>query len=307
MHTQCIWQAGVHNAFTDLIAWQGALWCVFREGSAHVSADGAFRLLRSGEQGQQWQSVALITHPAADLRDAKFSILPDGRLMLYGAGALHDRQQQSHQSFAWYSDNGLDWSPAQAIGEANIWIWRLSWRQQTALALGYKCGTPRFVRAYQSRDGYDFQAISPAIYSGSYANESALHFEPDGTALCLLRRDPEHGLYGRASPPYTEWHWQDSGMRIGGPAWLALPNGRLLACVRLYDNQVRTSLCWVDKHTGKLNEWRTLPSGGDCSYAGMVVCANQLIVSYYSSHEGQSRIYIARLLLQEVAETSHPS
>lgn len=298
MNVKCIWQAGAHNAFTDLIVWQNAFWCVFREGSAHVSPDGAFRLLRSIDQGQHWQSVAYITHPAADLRDAKFSLLADGRLMLYGAGALHDKSQQSHQSFAWFSADGFAWSEAIAIGEPNIWIWRLNWQQHQGVALGYKCGgEPRFVRAYTTENGIDFQPITPDIYNSSYANESGLVFATDGTALCLLRRDPEHGLFGQAKPPYNEWHWQDIGCRIGGPQWLALADGRLLACVRLYDERIRTSLCWIDRHSGQLTEWQALPSGGDCSYAGMVLQDKQLYISYYSSHEGQSRIYLAELSL----------
>jgi hypothetical protein len=39
----------------------------------------------------------------------------------------------------------------------------------------------------------------------------------------------------------------------------------------------------------------TLPSGGDCSYAGLVWHEGQLWVSYYSSHEGKTAIYLARL------------
>ena len=289
---QCIWQQAAHNAFTDLIHFNRTFWCVFREGSAHVSPDGQFRILRSLD-GVHWVSTAVIASKNADLRDAKFSILPDGGLMLYGAGALHDKSQQSHQSYAWFSDDGLHWSEALPIGEPNIWIWRLSWHQQQGMAMGYKCGQPRFVRAYQTHDGHHYQPISPDSYSGSYANESGLLFEPGGTALCLLRRDPEHGLYGRAKPPYQHWDWRDIGCRIGGPEWLELPDGRLLACVRLYDNKVRTSLCWIDRRSGQLTEWQALPSGGDCSYAGMVLQGSKLFISYYSSHEGQSRIYLA--------------
>ncbi len=298
MHVKCIWQTGVHNAFTDLIDWQDALWCVFREGSAHVSPDGAFRILRSDDRGQHWQSVTVLTHATADLRDAKFAVLPDGRLMLYGAGALHDNTPTSHQSFSWFSETGADWSQPVAIGEPNIWIWRLTWRQQEALALGYHCGPgSRFVRAYRTSDGIAFQALATDIYGGSYANESAIVYEHDGTALCLLRRDPDNGLFGLARPPYTEWQWQDIGCRIGGPQWLQLDDGRLLACVRLYDERIRTSLCWIDRQTGLLTEWQALPSGGDCSYAGMLIKEQRLYLSYYSSHEGQSRIYFAESAL----------
>ncbi|KKO47800.1 hypothetical protein VT06_14915 [Arsukibacterium sp. MJ3] len=58
---RCIWQQAEHNAFTDLIWFQQALWCVFREGSAHVSPGGAFRLLRSADLGQSWHKAALIS------------------------------------------------------------------------------------------------------------------------------------------------------------------------------------------------------------------------------------------------------
>ena len=39
----------------------------------------------------------------------------------------------------------------------------------------------------------------------------------------------------------------------------------------------------------------TLPSGGDTSYAGMVWHEGLLWVSYYSSHEGKSAIYLAKV------------
>lgn len=297
MQTLRIWQQAPHNAFTDLIYFHYTLWCVFREGSAHVSPDGQFRILRSLD-GIHWLSSAVISMAGADLRDAKFSLLPDGRLMLYGAGALHDKSQQSHQSFAWFSDNGLEWSAPVAIGEPNFWLWRLAWFGQQALAVSYHCGQPRLVKAYQTRDARHFVPLGQAIYQGSYANESAICFEPDGTALCLLRRDPENGLLGVARPPYHDWQWTDIGCRIGGPAMLRLADGQLLVCVRLYDQQVRTSLCKLDRLTGKLTELQVLPSGGDCSYAGMVLRENSLYISYYSSHEQRSAIYVTRLELR---------
>jgi hypothetical protein len=38
-----------------------------------------------------------------------------------------------------------------------------------------------------------------------------------------------------------------------------------------------------------------LPSGGDCSYAGMVWHDDLLWISYYSSHEGKTSIYLATI------------
>ncbi len=41
----------------------------------------------------------------------------------------------------------------------------------------------------------------------------------------------------------------------------------------------------------------TFPSGGDTSYAGLVWHDGLLWVSYYSSHEGKTSIYLAKVEL----------
>jgi hypothetical protein len=38
-----------------------------------------------------------------------------------------------------------------------------------------------------------------------------------------------------------------------------------------------------------------LRSGGDCSYPGMVYSDNLLWLSYYSAHEGEQAIYLAKI------------
>jgi hypothetical protein len=43
----------------------------------------------------------------------------------------------------------------------------------------------------------------------------------------------------------------------------------------------------------------TLPSGGDTSYAGLAWQDGLLWVSYYSSHEGKTSIYLAKVKLPE--------
>lgn len=62
-----IWNEAPHNAFTDLLRWQGQWYCVFREGQAHVSPDGALRIIASSD-GKEWASVA---HDLANGRSAR--------------------------------------------------------------------------------------------------------------------------------------------------------------------------------------------------------------------------------------------
>src|SRR6188508_961896 len=81
-----IWDSAPHNAFTDLARFNGQWFCVFREGKAHVSPDGAIRVLASSN-GNAWNSAARLTSTNADLRDAKIVITPKNELMLTAAGA----------------------------------------------------------------------------------------------------------------------------------------------------------------------------------------------------------------------------
>jgi len=131
-----IWDAAPHNAFTDVVRFRDAWYCVFREGQGHVSPDGALRVLTSLD-GEKWESAALIKSPDSDLRDAKISITPAGELMLAGAGALHDKSQYTHQSLAWFSKDGRNWSEPHKIGDPDFWLWRIVWHRDKAYAVGY--------------------------------------------------------------------------------------------------------------------------------------------------------------------------
>jgi len=293
-----IWDAAPHNAFTGLVWFKDQWFCVFREGKAHVSPDGALRVIQS-KDGRAWTSAARITSINADLRDAKIAVTPDNLLMLSGAGALHQPAEFKHQSLAWFSRDGTRWSEPVKIGEPNFWLWRVTWHKKTAYSIGYDTSAEKFIRLYTSKDGRDFDSLVPRLFDQGHPNETSMIFQPDDTCLCLLRRDgnPGSGQLGVAKPPYTNWVWKDLGIKIGGPHMLPLPDGRIVAAVRLYDGAVRTSLMWLEPDAGKLTEFLKLPSGGDTSYAGLVWQEKLLWVSYYSSHEGKTSIYLARVRL----------
>ena len=293
-----IWDQAPHNAFTDLIRFKDRWYCCFREGATHVAPDGALRVITSTD-GEKWAPAARIARQGADLRDPKLCLTPDGRLMLSGVAAFPQGSPVRYRSMAWFSGDGKDWGEGREIAEPNFWLWRPAWHDRTAYGVGYATAGPKFARLYSSPDGVEWKTLVEILVDKDHPNESALTFLDDGTCLCLVRREAgtATGLLGRAKPPYTEWAWKDTGTRVGGPAMRRLPDGRILAAVRLYDKKVRTALCWVDAEAGTLTEFLTLPSGGDCSYAGMVFHDGLLWVSYYSSHEGKTSIYLAKVRL----------
>lgn len=297
--TEKVWSAAPHSAFTDLIRYHGRFFLAFREGKAHVSEDGAIRILTS-EDALRWDTAALHSYPVADLRDPKLCVTPDGRLMLTAAAAMHPPADFTHHTMVWHSSDGRDWSAAERIGEPNIWIWRVQWHEGRGYGFGYSTGKDRFVRVYMTTDGRKFQILNPRAYGEDTPSEASIAFLTGDHALCLLRREST-ALVGRSRPPYRGWTWQDAGTRIGGPHILRLDDGRILAAGRLYDGRTRTSLCWLDPERPAIEEFLRLPSGGDTSYPGLVLDDEFLYVSYYSSHENKSCIYLSKVKLPPIA------
>ncbi len=294
-----IWDRAPHNAFTDLLFHEGRWFCVFREGSEHVSPDGSLRVIVS-DDGEAWESLALVTHPVEDLRDAKLSVTPDGHLMLNGAGMQADEEIRYH-SFAWFSeDQGKTWSEPHRIGDPGFWLWRAQWHDGYCYSMGYRADrdrTERITRFYRSRDGKDYETLIPEVNLPNGVGEDRILFLEDDSALCLFRHETGNKMayLGRAVPPYDAWDWKELNLRIGGPNLVRLPGGHLLAVTRLYDGGARTSLSWLDPEAGTLTECLKLPSGGDTSYAGLVWKDDLLWISYYSSHEEKTCIYLAKV------------
>ena len=279
-----IWDKAPHNAFTDLIRFQDRWFCVFREGQNHASSDGALRVITSPD-GEKWESAALFTSTNSDLRDAKITVTPDGQLMLW---------VQADQSVVWFSKDGYTWSDMNKTGRH--WLWRVTWHKGTAYGVSYGGGV---VRLYSSKDGKTFDTLVDRLFAVGKPNEASLVFDSD-TMYCLLRREGGPGLLGVSQPPYTEWEWKDTGAHFGGPHMIRLPDGRFVAAVRLWvGGPTRTSLCWINPQSGKLSESLRLPSGGDTSYAGLVLHDSLLWVSYYSSHEGKTAIYLAKVKVEK--------
>lgn len=293
-----IWDAAPHNAFTDLLRHGDEWFCVFREGQAHVSPDGAIRVLTSHD-GEKWQSSALLKSPRGDMRDAKIVATPDGRLMLIAAIAIPDGEKKIHQSVVAFSEDGRTWSNWKDVADENFWLWRVIWHDGNAYGIGYQTGDKKSTRLYRGKTGDDFSTHVETLFGQGYPNETGIAVLPDETMLVLMRRDGKEssGQLGISRPPYTDWSWRDIGTRIGGPQIVQLPDGRFVAAVRLYDGRVRTSLCWLDPATAQLDEFQVLPSGGDTSYPGLVLHDGKLWVSYYSSHEGKTSIYLAKVKL----------
>lgn len=301
-----IWDKGNHNAFTDLIRFQDRWYCVFREGTGHAAGPGTIRVL-SSKDGGRWESAALIATKDVDLRDPHICVTPDGRLMINGGAAVPAARNPltDHYSFVCFSKDGTTWTEPKRVLDSWQWLWRVTWHKGTAYGVAYtwkpeKKDGPRSYRAilYRSKDGIKYEKVTD--FDIPQTTEATLRFDGD-TMLCLQRRDgtPNSAMLGRSVPPYDKWEWKDLGRYFGGPNFLQTPDGAWWAAGRfIEDKKAQTVVCRLDVKNGKLEHALTLPSGGDTSYPGLVWHQDRLWISYYSSHEKKTNIYLARLRTQ---------
>lgn len=291
-----IWDQADHSAFTDLIRHQGDWFCVFREGKQHAHGDtGRIRILTS-QDAKTWESVVLLEEEGVDLRDPKFSTRPDGELMLLAGGSVFgDEGFVTRSPRVSFSPDGRSWSTLQKVLAEEHWLWRATWFQGIAYSVS-KMGDGKDTRKvilYSSEDGVHWDWITVFKNIPAWPNETTLRFMPDGEMVALLRRN-KTGWIGTSRPPYKDWAWHETGHRLGGPNFIRLPNGELWAGSRSYrEEEYRTVLARMTRTT--YEPVLTLPSGGDTSYPGMVWDQDLLWMSYYSSHEGKSSIYLARI------------
>jgi hypothetical protein len=312
-----IWDAGKHNAFTDLIRWRDQWYCTFREADGHVGGDGQLRVLVSAD-GDKWESAALIGEKGIDLRDPKLSVTPDDRLMIVAGGSVYEgKTLKGRQPRVTFSKDGRTWSDPQRVLAEGDWLWRVTWHGGKAYGISYDAAertSPAAAAAAKSgkvepgpadwklklvssSDGVKYDVVTHLDVPG-HPNEATLRFLPDGEMVALVRREGGNtfGWIGRSPAPYKEWTWKETKHRLGGPNFIQIPDGTLWAAGRTYPGGAKTAVARMTAE-GDYEPVLTLASGGDTSYPGLVWHDGLLWMSYYSSHEGKTSIYLAKIKL----------
>ena len=308
-----IWSGAKHNAFTDLIRFRDQWFCTFREADAHVGSDGRIRVLVS-ETGEAWASAAMLEEAGTDLRDPKLSITADNRLMLVLGGSVYQaRKLVERQPRTAFSRDGRTWTAPQRVLERDDWLWRVTWHEGRAYGIVYTAPIPTpsaassasppewTLKFVASAEGTNFHRVT-RLEVPNHPNEGTVRFLPNGDCVALVRRDgldrkaDTTAWIGVSRAPYQEWRWHSAGMYVGGPDFLVLPNGTMVAAGRQLNPAPTGARTFVGRmDPDSVRPQLVLPSGGDCSYPGLVWYDNLLWVTYYSSHEGRTSIYLAKV------------
>jgi hypothetical protein len=300
------WGAAPHNGFTDLLRWRRCWWICFREGSAHAGAyDGSLRVLRSPD-GAAWESVAVIRgNPGEDLRDPHWLELPRAA----GVQLLVGVRTAARSTFtrAYQSPDGLNWDRGRDLWPPDTWLWRATRVGDLFLSAGYSTlRESRGIALYQSADGLEWSLRLPLLAGGhgawGYPHEPDLLALPDGTLLCLVRRDTDGlgytatALMGRSTPPYLAWTWSDLGVRIASIKLLLHPDSGVVVAGRLY-SPTRSAILHLDPTARIVVERVTLGYGVDAGYAGAVLTGRAVHISDMAVHPLTQRscIYWSRV------------
>ena len=302
-----IWDAAPHSAFTDLVRWNDKFYCAFRVGTGHVPGasgeDGRIQIIVS-PNGKIWSSTALVFEEGIDLRDPKLSVTPDDRLMLLIGGSNYDGTKlidvaprvaflkKGEEQFSKIQKLNID----SNIPGANHWLWRVTWHNGIGYGVSYQSDQPRRgLHLLKSTDGINYQLVKTFDIQGK-PNETTIRFDSKDEMFLVVRNEDQRriGHWGRSKPPYADWKWYPIKQRLGGPNLIQLPDASWLLGTRAYGKSTTTVLGRIDTE-GDFKNLITFPSGGDTSYPGMQIYEDQVWFVYYSSHEGKSAIYLARI------------
>ncbi len=267
----------------------------------------------TSEDGEQWTEAFSFAVPNRDPRDPHFLEFK-GRLFVFSGTWLVPENGllnlNEHLGYAVWSKDGEVWEgPAPMEGTYGHYVWRAAAYEDRA----FLCGRRR--RAFQS--GIESEQTPASIegamlvsedgiiwrfrtfFDESYGDETAFLFEEDGSILAIARDGAgERARVCRSDSPWHTWTRTPLDRNVGGPMIAAWGDRHLVGGRKYGENRVESMmLYWLIDD--QLQEVVELPSGGDCSYPGFVARDDkQGLLSYYSSHEGSSSIYVTDLVLK---------
>lgn len=291
---RCIWYDGYHNAFTDIIEFEGKYFCVFRHGTEHMPRGKGEVYVLCSEDLKQWQLIKKFP-PLADSRDPKlFKFQNKLGVVFFAYPDLVDYRKQ-RDVYISYSEDGINFSEVIKLKNNNFVFWRIRPFRDKLYALGYYApqekenGDEWLVCLFVSEDGVNFSKVSP-IVEGQFANETDLLFEKDATCFALVRREKQQTpVLAISTPPYKNWERHEMNLVLQGLHIFKFKD-QIYVAGRIFSKEgTKTAILSLDLNKKHLDMEVILPSGGDTSYCGSLIKDDMLYLSYYSQHEIETR------------------
>lgn len=292
---------GKHNAFTSLTHWHGGYWLAYRSGKAHNS-DGADIVVLHSADGEEWKE-AFRLDVLPDDRGGDFLTTPK-RLFYH----FNSMKGSALQSYVIHTDDGETWTKPEPVLEPQWIFWKplehngRFYANAHRKAEGKEAGKMRESRLITSSDGLKWETVA-TVRKGNWESETTFYFGPKEKLYAFLRtKYSVPGSIREAMPPYQKWTERPAGVHLSGHG-IHTFRGVTYLLSRTMEGKTTGTMIYTFED-GELRPYCALPSGGDCSYAEAAEAGDEMLVSYYSSHEGAASIYLARVPLKNAAAFS---
>ena len=310
---------GEHNAFTDLILWDGYYYICYRHGETHNSMDGEIHVQRSLDM-RAWEPCGVI-RTMGDDRDPHFAATDDTLYLYFGVWDLTHSDDTSPpdrkavRSHCAKTQDGTTWSKVQAVYDSGWWLWRVRVLDGVFYTAAYTAVRPtpdkRVTQLLRSDDGLEWELVS-TVTDQNMAGEADMWLEANG-AMSLLTRTRNNAILYRSDEPRQTWTATQLDALVHSPVMAQWNDRRFIAGRDKHEGKTVTKLWELDGD--RLAELMVLPSGGDTSYAGLIVDpdadtngAPALYVSWYSqdapdrdraANPASADVYVAHITIAD--------
>ena len=298
---------GAHNAFTGLAFFKNTYFVAFRHGETH-NARGAHQILMTSPDGVAWKRQAETSFPTPsdlpqgtpmDLRDNYFLNL-GSELRLYSFNVsplVDDEYMRAPGTTVQVTKDGVEWTAPREIFSGAI-LWKPIFWNGSFWCAGYRRVPVEgyVVELYKSADGFVWERGSRI----AVGNETFLSPQSGNVLRAYVRNQnaPRYLEIWEAASPFSSWSNVGHVPKIIEAPHIIEAAGRTF----LFGREVpgldpagtaqkpflsRSKVWEVDGC--RVSEVLELPSLGDTSYFGTIVCPDgSILASYYSQHERET-------------------
>jgi hypothetical protein len=275
-------------------------------------ATGAEVRYRSPDKGNTWE--LLDSSGFTEKVNAEYAVKGD---TLY----RYEYLASDHRTAVSTSTNGVTFTATQPVYESPYWLFGVIYDSASNKFYAPPHFLPptvdesqRQVQLIESDDGIDWNYVATIHGIGNHESETAIHIQPDGSMVALVRQKWAARDYFMATspgPPYTDWtsvqmnfslegqHFfeVDGQLFLGSRAFFdpALASAELISQnAELGQSRLPYTLIYKVESDFSLLPWAVLDSMGDNSYPEVVVTDDEVLIAYYSQHQDRvDKVYLA--------------
>jgi len=157
-----------HNAFTDMVYFEGNFYLTFRSAAHHSPVDDSIIVILKSEDAEDWKTVEKFAVAGKDIRDPKMAVIGNKLFLYVVVRVLKSGSEEVTTTRYSYTVDGKNWNLLKDIEPEDKRFWRpKTYDNNTWFCPIFEDGD---VKLYSSTDGINWKK-NCTIYDGPGANE----------------------------------------------------------------------------------------------------------------------------------------